>query len=397
MSEIVKGLSEELSEDRHDLVVPLAQTLASFSHTTDNCVQLVDAGILELFPKMLQSGFRDPIVYATVDLMWKILDKAWEAVQIAVTPPHSCETSFRQGELRECGVAPNGIVDSGEIESAPAAQTVNSKEEKGEEEKILNIKDQKGSYVLQNDTGAPIQNDSGGKNDTANLSVRVRDGNVLSEVEDGEVDMTSTQSNMNYCGSSKVDSRSDSLEALNSSADGIFRSRPQTTGMGTGPTAIAVPDVVVAISSALAKIFDALLLNGHKNDDRKLRNEILIVISLLIREPLFSIALYNGGFLRTAMMVLKAAGPNGHPPNKNILGPPAANEREDFELLFLIGSAVTMMCKQPQCMEYAVREGSWKYRSDNDLKKIHEACGNCINEPHFIQRIGYPRKNSIRN
>ncbi|GMH36298.1 hypothetical protein BSKO_04166 [Bryopsis sp. KO-2023] len=111
--------------------------------------------------------------------------------------------------------------------------------------------------------------------------------------------------------------------------------------------------LAVQLAHVLMPLWSTLLNTGYRSDDKELRNEVLIIMSLLAKDEIFQVALHEQGFVSLGLEALRCGLGEGGAFKSMAVTSPDLN----FELTCLLCTAITDICQHDECLKEALDGG----------------------------------------
>ncbi|KAK9829850.1 hypothetical protein WJX72_008249 [[Myrmecia] bisecta] len=298
-------------------ITAIVEALLKFSSLPCNCARLAAAGIFKpITDLLLQRDLHDPLTPLFIELLWNIIEHEPQARDLA------CGYDI---ELKDDTI---NIKRTGrETHSRTGTPTTGSGRASGEPASVPNLS----AVRAATDQGASSTSGSDPR-----LSARLE-----------ETDRTGEPTTADDPG-------------WNQEAHDRMARKSSLFTADTAALAAAEENVEQTMAAALTGLTRQALREGYRRLDRELRNDILVVTTLLAQLPSFVVALRESGMLE--LMLAGAMGPGLQGPvsqslSSSLSASPAAGNAEDFEMLQLASSLVVRMCEDPASLEQALEAG----------------------------------------
>lgn len=385
VEDLITALARALLADSdaadNALAAPLTGALLALSYSPDNCTSMVQAGVLPCLAALLGRGARSETTVMAAELAWNVVEHAPLARTVLAQPLPPLQRLAQEGSRAESSAGANG--SAGQDGSAgPGPGSISLR---------LNGMGN-GAPSFRSASGRPISAAPGGlegggggggggasRGDMGSLGFNPHVGSGQDDDWATTTGSRSLESSVNWRGGGTANSKCqqqldeefgetpnvrlgarESAESGQEMEEGSLH-QAMTNGGGSGhadaAAAAAVADVPVVqpLAEALVQLLRWLLINGFSKADKELRNDVLVVMNLLLEAPEFCTAAAAAG----AFEPLLAAGtcPELAPHHDLVANFALTTDALDHELRLLVWSALVRGGLLPDVLEAAVAGG----------------------------------------
>ncbi len=390
MADVIIALARALLAGPEDplapLLVPLLNALLAFSYHPDNCAAMAESGALQCLPPLLARGQHAPTTPTAVELLWNMVEQAPSTRELLSKPLPQLQTlargpgqgpdgalqsSSQLGYMNGGRLSPDGGMTSSPYGSRP--HTAGNGADADSADATLDAGSLRGSepgYAASRDglsSRGSVAASSGlaaGEDSALGLGqvpdgLRSR-GSMIAGTPSG------ASVSLGLDGHGDGDAFSDTPD-LRMGGGGGFGGGGSGTG-ALGPIAEEEPSsvslhglhdvgspVVQALSDALTALLRALLLGGFSHADKELRNDVMVVLNLLLEAHDFRVAAAFSGLYDT--LIAAATCPEVGTREELVAPHALSTDVLDQELRLLVWGALEKGCLLPEVLDQAVASG----------------------------------------
>eukprot|EP00195_Chlamydomonas_chlamydogama_P007748 CAMPEP_0202890108 /NCGR_PEP_ID=MMETSP1392-20130828/615_1 /ASSEMBLY_ACC=CAM_ASM_000868 /TAXON_ID=225041 /ORGANISM="Chlamydomonas chlamydogama, Strain SAG 11-48b" /LENGTH=1052 /DNA_ID=CAMNT_0049573609 /DNA_START=191 /DNA_END=3349 /DNA_ORIENTATION=- len=265
---VIRGLATAILGANEVLMISLTSTLLSFSYMASNCTQLVDAGVLSCLPHVLGYGYTHDLTAVSVELLWNLVEYAPET-KYRLSDPQPLLT-----RLLTIPVEPPQQQQQGAAAEEAAAVT--------QHRPISGTRGVSGQASPQAEASGDMAADETGGQDAADMGHDLDPSGQAAE-----------SPSVHHQGGEQEGNAVNGEERQGDEQAG----EAQLDEGRDGPSSGEDGEVVVeALASTLCGLYRSALGSGFRQVDKELRNDVLVVLNLLLEAgPDFAVPCYSSG------------------------------------------------------------------------------------------------------
>ncbi|GLI68965.1 hypothetical protein VaNZ11_013493 [Volvox africanus] len=399
VGDLITALARALLADKDDvaavLATPVTGALLALSYNPDNCTSMVEAGVLQCLAALLNRDARAETTSMAAELMWNVVENAPLARAVLTQPQPPLQRLARGGnegddggeassERREATAGPGpgssslkvATLDSNSVPGAGASYRSASGRLNGAAPRGLegggsrsNVSTRGGispfGFAPLNGDGADVNErddewatttGSRSLDDSIRIGAAANGHHPYDDLgETPDLQLGGAESPVSLVdGVGGDEEGTDAAElAANGSSDGggAFA----TAATAAAAAAAADEPVVQPLASALTGMLRWLLLNGFSKADKELRNDLLVVFTLLLEASGFRDAAAQTRVFEP--LLAAAICPELATRPELIANYALTTDALDHELRLLVWSAMVHGCLLPEVLEAAVAGG----------------------------------------